>query len=215
MRHFALASASVILLSLAFTAGCSSASDKSGTGGSSNGGATANGGGTSTGGSSGGATANGGSTSTTGGAGGATSTGGSGGAAAQPTPCLNNETKGGTCTTQVPEGQSCSKTCGPKSVGWKAETCTSGLYVEGTCQYAPGGDYSCFKLPATLPACTTAATAVQSGQPCDIMDCQPCGPNYLDSKGTAKTGYCVCAGGDGTVGKGSWSCASATAWPPQ
>jgi hypothetical protein len=116
--------------------------------------------------------------------------------------------KGGTCTT---EGYECSKTCGPKNVGYKIETCMSGLYAEGVCLFDPSKDYSCFQLPTVLMAC--GSTPVQHGTACTVPDCNPCGPDYLDSKGTAKLGYCVCAGGD--TGSGLWSCASSTAWPPQ
>jgi hypothetical protein len=85
----------------------------------------------------------------------------------------------------------------------------SGIYAEGLCQFAPGGDYSCFQLPAVLPPCSTTMV-VTAGAACSIPDCEPCGLDYYDSSGTLKNGYCVC---DGT--RSVWSCASTTAWPPQ
>jgi hypothetical protein len=123
---------------------------------------------------------------------------------------LNGETKGAPCSV---EGVACDKTCGPKSVGWKAETCVGGFFMESDCMFDPTVDYSCFRLSDLLLACDPVGP-VQAAQPCFVLDCTPCGPDYLDSAGTAKVGYCVCNGGDG-VNPGTWSCAAATAWPPQ
>jgi hypothetical protein len=121
-------------------------------------------------------------------------------------------TKGGVCTATDP--QVCYKTCGPKSVGFKSETCSGGAYQEQTgCSFPTGIDYSCYKIPATIdPSCPT--TVPQANTPCTVADCVPCNVNngYNDSSGTAKTGYCICpATAAGTPGK--WTCASTTAWP--
>jgi hypothetical protein len=103
----------------------------------------------------------------------------------------------------------CAKSCGITALSpTKSETCTGGVYVEGTCTY-PAGDYSCYKLPATLAACPGDAAGPVSGSACTAAACMPCGPNYQDSKMTAKTGYCVCSDA------GKWSCASTKEWPPQ
>ena len=119
-------------------------------------------------------------------------------------------TKNGLCTATDP--QSCYKTCGPQSVGFKTETCTTGSYAEGsTCSYPPG-DYSCYKIPTAIdPTCPT--TAPQANSACTVAPCTLCNVSngYLDSSGTAKTGYCVCPAS--TTGSSKWSCASSTAWP--
>jgi hypothetical protein len=120
----------------------------------------------------------------------------------------NPPTKGGACGPTDP--QLCYKTCGPQSIGYKSETCSSGVYVEGPCQFAPGGDFSCYAIPPTIdPACP--ALPPQAGTECDVPACTPCsaGGTYLDSAGTPKIGYCVCV--PGIVQK--WSCAPVTSWP--
>jgi len=126
--------------------------------------------------------------------------------------------KGGTCVAA--DTQLCYKTCGPINVGFKAERCTSGAYVEEACAFPPDGDYSCFKVPtADSAGCPT--TPPQHNQPCTIDACSvPCSgtacamcglsAGYLDSKGSPKSGYCVCIAG--SAGN-KWSCASASAWP--
>lgn len=116
--------------------------------------------------------------------------------------------KGGACEPTDP--QFCYKTCGPQSIGFKSETCSSGVYVEGQCQFPAGGDYSCYAIPPTIdPACP--ATPPQASTECDVPACTPCnaGGTYLDSVGAPKIGYCVCV--PGIVQK--WSCAPATSWP--
>jgi len=123
----------------------------------------------------------------------------------------SSPTKNGVCTATDPP--LCYKTCGPKSSGFKSETCTGGSYVEQAGCNFPAGDYSCFKIPATLdPTCPT--TAPQANTPCTVADCVLCSDpagGYLDSTGAAKTGYCVCP--NTSAGPGKWSCASSTAWP--
>jgi hypothetical protein len=148
---------------------------------------------------------------TTGGTAGGWTTGGTGGIAVKPLACLSGETKGGACSF---EGYSCYKTCGPKSVGWKTETCIGGVFTEGSCNFDSWNDYTCFVIPPVIQACTPTGPATAS-QPCYVPDCMPCGPDYFDSAGNAKVGYCVCNGGDGVGTVGTWSCASPTAWPPQ
>jgi len=116
------------------------------------------------------------------------------------------------CTDADP--QLCYGTCGPKSVGFKSETCSGGTYLEQSgCSFPAGIDYSCYKIPSVIdPSCPT--TVPQASQPCSVADCVPCNVNggYSDSKGAAKTGYCVCpTTSAGTPGK--WTCASTTAWP--
>jgi hypothetical protein len=170
--------------------------------------------------SSGGETGAGGADSTGGevGAGGAT---GAGGSTATDTfePLCSGlttaegvaPTKNGVCTDADP--QLCYKTCGPQSIGFKSETCTTGAYVEQSgCSFPTGVDYACYKIPDSLDAsCPT--TAPQSGTSCAVAACTPCNVEggYLDSSGAAKTGYCVCP--ESSSGTGKWSCASATAWP--
>jgi len=120
-------------------------------------------------------------------------------------------TKLGICTASDP--QLCYKTCGPRNVGFKSETCMSGIYAEMSGCSFPSGDYSCYKIPATIdPSCPS--TTPQSGQPCAVAECVLCnvGGNYLDSGGNPKTGYCVCPPPN-EKGNQSWSCASSTAWP--
>jgi hypothetical protein len=125
--------------------------------------------------------------------------------------------KGVACVAEDP--QLCYNTCGPISVGFKSETCSSGGYEEGLCAFPPG-DYSCFKVPtADSPGCPT--TPPQQGQPCDIETCSlPCtgtacsmcgvAAGYLASNGIPKTGYCVCVAG---AAGNEWNCASVNAWP--
>ena len=120
-------------------------------------------------------------------------------------------TKSGLCTAS--DTQVCYKTCGPFNVGFKSETCTNGAYVEmNGCNFPPG-DYSCYKIPATIdPSCPT--TTPQSGQPCTVAECVLCnvGGNYFDSNGNNKSGYCVCPPPNDR-GEQRWSCASSSAWP--
>jgi len=170
----------------------------------------------------GGTTAAGGATVTS--SGGTTGAAGASGTGAFEPLCANlitaagaSPTKGGVCTSADPS--LCYKTCGPKSIGFKSETCPSGggVYAEESgCEFPPGLDYSCFKLPnpwVVDPTCPTDA-APKANSTCTVADCIPCNLNggYFDSSGAAKTGYCVCpATSVGTPGK--WTCASSTAWP--
>jgi hypothetical protein len=122
-------------------------------------------------------------------------------------------TKNGICVDGDP--QLCYKTCGPQSIGFKSETCTAGVYVEQSgCSFLPDQDYSCYKIPDAIdPSCPTDTP--QASTECSVAQCTLCNVNggYLDSKGAAKTGYCVCPAPSETTGLSKWSCASTTAWP--
>lgn len=183
---------------------CSSSSDTSGTGGSS-----AGTGGTSSG-TGGSASQTGGSSS---GTGGTTSDSGVGPTGMPPIPVCNlGEAKGVTpCTTATPEGMACFKTCGPSGIGWKAETCQGGAYVEGDCNFVQG-DYSCYAPKADTPACPMGT---KSGDPCTMGMCQPCGGkgnDYLDTSSAVKTGFCICPAGAAAP---KWTCGSSSScsWP--
>jgi hypothetical protein len=122
-------------------------------------------------------------------------------------------TKNGICTAADP--QLCYKTCGPQSIGFKSETCTAGVYVEQSgCSFPSDGDYSCYKIPATVDAACPATTP-QASQVCTVNTCVLCNVdgNYLDSSGAPKVGYCVCPPPSAVTGVAKWSCASSTAWP--
>jgi hypothetical protein len=125
-------------------------------------------------------------------------------------------TKAGACTADDP--QTCYKTCGPQSTGFKSETCSAGAYAEQSgCAFPADLDAACFKLPTTQD--TTCPTAPpQASTECTVAPCTLCngggGPTgtYLDSKGASKVGYCVCPA-PGASGTSKWSCASTDAWP--
>ena len=124
--------------------------------------------------------------------------------------------KAGACTAADP--QTCYKTCGPQSTGFKSETCSAGAYAEQSgCTFPPTLDAACFKLPAaqdaTCPTAPPMASAVCTVAPCTLCNGGG-GPTgtYLDSKGASKVGYCVCPAA-GASGMSKWSCASTDAWP--
>lgn len=121
--------------------------------------------------------------------------------------------KGVQCTAKDP--QICFRTCGPQSVGWKSETCSAGVYAEGTCQFPGAADYSCFKIPPAIDMTVCPATKPQASQACTVPQCTLCNVNgqYIDSSGNVKNGYCVCGQPSVTNGTRNWSCASSTAWP--
>jgi hypothetical protein len=190
--------AAVLLAQIAIVNGCSSSTTSTpittGQGGSS-------------------ATGQGGSSAT--GQGGSTSTDDGGTLAA----CASGVKNKGMCTTEPP----CNNTCGPLKSGIKACTCAANMWSCPNCVYAPGGDYSCYKIPATLAACQESAAnpdssgmhLPQSGDACTEAVCTPCGSGtvnaYRDSSGNPKVGYCVCSGGT----MPTYSCASTSEWPPQ
>jgi len=108
------------------------------------------------------------------------------------------QAKNGTCTT---EGETCNKTCGPNKTGYKSETCTSAVYVEGPCTF-PVADYACYKVTDATAACPTGT---KSGDAC-TGECAPCS-GYIDSNGATKVGYCICV-------KDKYTCGSAPKeWP--
>jgi len=80
-------------------------------------------------------------------------------------------TKAGVCTAT--DSQLCYKTCGPKSIGFKSETCSGGAYQEQSgCSFPTGIDYSCYKIPSVIdPSCPT--TVPQASQPCSVWRALP------------------------------------------
>lgn len=109
----------------------------------------------------------------------------------------------------------CYKGCGPDNIGYKPLTCQLGMYDEPQqgCTF-PTHDYSCYKLPTSLPAeCPSGMP--RGGRACSISTCKVCfggsvfAPQYQDSMGVQKQGYCVCSeAGVWTCGSnnGSWPC---------
>ena len=209
----------------ALAIGCSSSSGTtSGTGGAASSGT----GGTASSGTGGAASSGtGGSASTgTGGAGGSASTGtggagGSAGSTAMYAACPSGVVKDkGACVSGT--DAMCSNTCGPSKTGYKNCTCNTDVWGCDACTFPMGADYSCYKLPATVPACPADATdpagtnLVQNGSACTAAACMPCGSGtlsaYRDSSNTAKVGYCVCVAG---ASSSKWSCASTKEWPTQ
>ena len=125
-------------------------------------------------------------------------------------------TKAGACTADDP--QTCYKTCGPASSGFKSEMCSAGAYAEQSgCTFPDTLDAACYKLPAAQDT-SCPATAPMASAECSVAPCTLCnlggGPTgtYLDSKGASKVGYCVCPA-PGASGTSKWSCASTDAWP--
>jgi hypothetical protein len=126
--------------------------------------------------------------------------------------------KGVACVPQ--DQQIAYKSCGPDNSGYKSETCSGGVYAEQSdCSFDPACDFSCFKLPDTAdPNCPT--TPPTHGTPCTLPQCVVCGgtksgqtTGYLDSKRSAKIGFCVCLPATATTTQ-KWSCAtSGTIWP--
>src|SRR6188768_2672659 len=119
-------------------------------------------------------------------------TGTSGGSSSTFTPACTTTSagigiyKGLACTAKDP--QLCYWPCGPLETGHRSETCTSGAYVEGGCQFPADTDYSCFKVPQADSA-KCPATPPQSGQPCSIATCSlPCTGSACEMCGI-KTGY--------------------------
>ena len=139
------------------------------------------------------------------------------------TTCSDNATAGGdkqclpTCTTitgscTVGTDQDCSSMCGPGSgsakIGNKTCTCASATWKCLTCGFPASADYSCYRLPAAVPACE--ATPPTIGASCTATTCAPCGAStgksFIDATGTSHAGYCVCAAG-------RWNCAVVKEWP--
>ena len=164
--------------------------------------------------STGGASASGGASS-----GGASASGGASGmfaplcSAVPVTAAGTAPAKGGACTDA--DTQLCWKTCGPKSSGYKSETCTTGVYQEQSgCTFPATGDYSCFKIPTTLDA-TCPTTTIVANTACTVAACVTCtdsATSYYDTSNNLKKGYCTCPA-PGAAGTSKWSCASDTSWP--
>jgi hypothetical protein len=135
--------------------------------------------------------------------------GGSGSDPYQPL-CDESIVKGSACTPASPSP--CYRACGPNSVGFKSETCQGASYVEQDGCTFPPGDYSCYAVPGHLPA-DCPGTTPEATNPCSVAACTVCfggtafNPQYRDSTGVQKSGYCVC------TDAGTWTCASTTSWP--
>jgi hypothetical protein len=183
--------------------------------GSSDGGSSDLGG--SAGSSFGGASGSGGLLTSAGGSNGGSSSGGAdtaGGSSILPQPtCDDGVAKGDPCapsSTQV-----CYKGCGPDNVGYKPLACQGGVYQEtqSGCTFPTGRDYSCYSVPPSLPAeCPNGVP--RGGRACSIAACKVCfggsvfAPQYQDSTGVQKEGYCVCSAA------GVWTCGTRPdAWP--
>jgi len=144
--------------------------------------------------------------------GGAAGTGG--GPAVLPDPaCAEGVGSETPCTPQVLP--LCYKNCGPSNLGYKSLICQNGMYNEPQdgCRF-PVQDYSCYKVPTSLPTDCPVATVPRAGRACQVPICTPCfggpllNPQYQDSTGAQKTGFCVCSEA------GVWTCASyPSSWP--
>jgi hypothetical protein len=151
-----------------------------------------------------------------GGSGPVTGSGGAGGEV--PPPCPSTVKNLGVCSTEP----TCHLDCGPLESGIKPCTCEGGNWFCSGCDYAPDGDYGCFRLnpaPSACPADVTDPTGMglpQNGAACAISTCAPCGSatvaGYRDATGLPRIGFCVCSASDGT---GTYSCAPVEQWPPQ
>ena len=127
--------------------------------------------------------------------------------------CMEGVVKGSPCTAASPSP--CYKSCGPNNLGFKPETCVAGAYdeLQLKCTFPTAQDYSCYKIPLALPEQCPPATVPRAGRLCQIPSCIPCfggnalAPQYQDSTGAQKEGYCVCSE------IGSWTCASTPSWP--
>jgi len=113
------------------------------------------------------------------------------------------------------------KTCGPINVGYKSETCSGGVYAEQSdCSFDSACDFSCFKLPDTADSNCPTTTPPTHGTACTLPPCVVCGgtakgqtTGYLDSKRSAKIGFCVCVPATANTTQ-KWSCATGgTIWP--
>jgi hypothetical protein len=125
--------------------------------------------------------------------------------------CDEGIVKGSPCDAS--SVQTCYRRCGPDSIGYKSETCQFGSYVEQSgCTFPTATNYSCYKVPPSLPK-ECPAGVPRAAQECHVSACVACfggtvgNPQYQDSTGTPKEGYCVCSSA------GVWTCASTPSWP--
>lgn len=160
--------------------------------------------------SAGGTGGNGGNLTTAGTANGGAETAGGPSNLPQPA-CASDLVKGSACTAGAPL---CYKSCGPDNLGFKSETCQMGSYAESDCSFPTGQDYSCYKIPPSLSAKCPAGVP-RGGSACSVMTCIVCygpgpTPQYQDSTGAQKPGYCVCSDAGiwtcGSTMSGSWPC---------
>jgi hypothetical protein len=121
-------------------------------------------------------------------------------------PVCPADLKDGITTCQPGSDVTGVKGCGPDHQGTKACACdpTAAVYACDACMFAAGRDYSCYRLPAVVPACPAVT---HSNTDCTAPPCTPCS-GYVDGSGVTKVGYCVCSAG-------KWSCGSTHEWPPQ
>jgi hypothetical protein len=119
-------------------------------------------------------------------------------------PCVSTL---GSCATGT--DVDCSAVCGPSRIGQRTCTCASDAWKCLTCDFPANADYSCYKLPASIPACdpTTPPTL---GATCSTATCSPCGSAsgkaFVDATGATRSGYCVCD-------NNRWACSLTKDWP--
>ena len=163
-------------------------------------------------GGSGGSATSGGTSSSGGSANGGASTAGGSSNLPQPA-CEEGVSKGDPCGPN--SAALCYKGCGPDNVGYKPLSCQGGTYQEtqSGCTFPTPHDYSCYSVPPSLPAVCPAGVP-RGGRACQIATCIVCfggssfSPQYQDSTGTQKEGYCVCSEA------GAWTCGTRPeAWP--
>jgi len=165
----------------------------------------------------GGSSGSGGQTTSGGSFNGGSSNGGagtSGGSSNQPQPaCADGVSKGDPCGAS--NAAICYKGCGPDNVGYKPLSCQGGTYQEtqSGCTFPVAQDYSCYSVPPSLPTVCPAGVP-RGGRACQIATCTVCfggssfSPQYQDSTGIQKEGYCVCSEA------GIWTCGTRPeAWP--
>jgi hypothetical protein len=113
----------------------------------------------------------------------------------------------GTCVSGT--DLDCYSPCGPGKIGSKTCTCASDAWKCPACSFPTGADYSCYKLPATVPLCD-ATTTPTAGASCTAAACSACGATngkgFIDVAGVARAGYCVCT-------SNRWNCALTKEWP--
>ena len=113
----------------------------------------------------------------------------------------------GTCVSGT--DLDCYSQCGPGKIGSKTCTCAADAWKCPACSFPTGAEYSCYKLPATIPLCD-ATTPPTAGASCTAAACSACGATtgkgFIDVAGAARAGYCVCT-------SSRWNCALTREWP--